>query len=318
MQRRKASASVEVKQVIATLCRLLAATGLDVVPTPESFRRAKFGDGPEVEGQFWQLLTNIFQIIDDVPVEVTDQPMRAPVQRQVVAAGLRLSGFHADWLCGRKEEGKSFSSRDLLLAVSWLFATGTLEKLLMHRVQRLDNTLLTLRPVKTPVCLDLQFDPSSLRRLQWLRGSLRHQQRILLSILEERARLLHTVFSASLSSTVSSSAVDPDCSAIKHDSVCVKQLCDLLQSYLNWKQVESVFWSWMDSVMDCHHVVSVVKEPQLITNVCQHGNQEQENTLGLHTAQVIETPLTHTHTSLSVSSWSDELLFYKLTPLSLH
>lgn len=48
MRRSKAAVSVEVKQVIGTLCRLLAATGLDAVPAPEAFRRAKFGGGVEV------------------------------------------------------------------------------------------------------------------------------------------------------------------------------------------------------------------------------------------------------------------------------
>ena len=50
MQRSAAAVSVEVKQVIAALCRLLAATGLECVPAPEHFRRAKFGGGPAVVG----------------------------------------------------------------------------------------------------------------------------------------------------------------------------------------------------------------------------------------------------------------------------
>lgn len=48
MRRSKAAVSVEVKQVIGALCRLLAATGLEAVPPPETFRRAKFGGGLEV------------------------------------------------------------------------------------------------------------------------------------------------------------------------------------------------------------------------------------------------------------------------------
>lgn len=48
MQRSKVAVSLEVKQVIGTLCRLLAGAGLDHVPTPEAFRRAKFGFGVEM------------------------------------------------------------------------------------------------------------------------------------------------------------------------------------------------------------------------------------------------------------------------------
>lgn len=48
MRRTKAAVSVEVKQVIGALRRLLAACGLEAVPPPETFRRAKFGGGAEV------------------------------------------------------------------------------------------------------------------------------------------------------------------------------------------------------------------------------------------------------------------------------
>lgn len=48
MKRGQSAASVEMKQVIAALCRLLTAAGLEVVPPPETFRRAKFGGGSDV------------------------------------------------------------------------------------------------------------------------------------------------------------------------------------------------------------------------------------------------------------------------------
>lgn len=38
-----------------------------------------------------------------------------------------------------------------------------------------------------------QLDSGSLRKLQWLIGCLRHQERTLLSMQEERTRLLHAV-----------------------------------------------------------------------------------------------------------------------------
>lgn len=48
MERSKAAGSVEVRRVIGALCRLLAGLGVDPVPAPDAFRRAKFGGGPEV------------------------------------------------------------------------------------------------------------------------------------------------------------------------------------------------------------------------------------------------------------------------------
>lgn len=48
MRRSEAAVSVEVKRVIGALCKLLTSTGLQDVPPPETFRRAKFGGGMEV------------------------------------------------------------------------------------------------------------------------------------------------------------------------------------------------------------------------------------------------------------------------------
>lgn len=48
----KSVVSVEMRQVIRTLCGLLKAAGLEAVPPPETFRRAKFGGGADVVSYF--------------------------------------------------------------------------------------------------------------------------------------------------------------------------------------------------------------------------------------------------------------------------
>ncbi|CAK6976484.1 tubulin epsilon and delta complex protein 1 [Scomber scombrus] len=283
MQRGKAAVSVEVKQVIAALCKLLAATGLHAVPAPETFRRAKFGGEVEVEDQLWQLLTDIFHTTSSVSSAASTQLKEASEHRKLVAAGLWQSGYHADWMYVREggegaEEG-GCSSRDLLLALGWLLAMGTLEKLLTQRVQQLDRTLLTPTPVDPHISHEVQLDSASLRRLQWLIGCLRHQGRTMLSMQEERAGLLHALFSASLPSSASSSS-DQSSAVLREDCARMRELCDLLEAYLNWKQVEKVFWTWMDSVVDCHLKEPVVGRPTHRANrkaaVCHHGNRGLE------------------------------------------
>lgn len=69
-------------------------------------------------------------------------------RRKLVAAGLWQSGFHADWMY-EGEGGGAASSRELLLALGWLLATGALESVVMKRVQKLDRMLLTCTPVST-------------------------------------------------------------------------------------------------------------------------------------------------------------------------
>ncbi|TNM95905.1 hypothetical protein fugu_016988 [Takifugu bimaculatus] len=143
MKRGKSAASVEMKQVIAALCRLLTAAGLEVVPPPETFRRAKFGGGPDVEGQLLQLLMEILQTFGTVSCK---DGMEGELRKQVIA-GLWQTGYYGDWMykgSGDKGHGGERStSRDLLLALGWLIATGSLEKLLTKRVQQLDKMLLT-------------------------------------------------------------------------------------------------------------------------------------------------------------------------------
>lgn len=75
--------------------------------------------------------------------------------RKQVIAGLWQTGYYGDWMYkGSGDErhgGERSTSRDLLLALGWLIASGSLEKLLTKRVQQLDKTLLT----PTHVCTDL-------------------------------------------------------------------------------------------------------------------------------------------------------------------
>ncbi|KAM4723794.1 tubulin epsilon and delta complex protein 1 isoform 3-T3 [Anableps anableps] len=249
MQCSKAAASVEVKRVIGALCRLLAGLGLVPVPAPEAFRRAKFGGGPK-EDPFWLLLFNILQRSGVISSEISCQQRGGqsalhPESRKLVAAGLWQSGYHGDWMYSA--DGGSFSSRDLLLALGWLLAGGVLEKLLTGRVAELDRTLLCAAPEKQE--LPAELDAASLRRLQWLMGHLRHQGRTLLSTVGARTRALH------------------------EDCVYLQQLCDLLEAYVSWKQVENVFWTWMDSVADHRSPALHVRTSSGRLGTCHRGNQ---------------------------------------------
>ncbi|XP_037343192.2 tubulin epsilon and delta complex protein 1 isoform X1 [Pungitius pungitius] len=284
MQRSKAAVAVEVKQVIRALCTLLAASGLDRIPPPENFRRAKFGGGPEVEDQFWQLLADILLTSGLVSLEAGAQTDGAQ-NRKLVAVGLWQTGYHADWMCGSwergegggGEEGGRLSSRDLLLALGWLLSTGKLEELLTRRVQKLDKTLLTPSPMNPQLNNMLSSDCGSLRRLHWLIGRLRYQGRTLLSMQEERTRLLHAVLFASIPTSVSSSSSDQRSTTLREECVRVQQLCHLLEAYLNWKRVEKVFWTWMDSVLDNHLTDPVEKHTHDASSgsagMCHHGNR---------------------------------------------
>lgn len=287
MQRSKASVSVEVKQVIGALCKLLSASGLDAVPTPENFRRAKFGGGPDVEKHFCQLLVNILQKTCPVSLEISKHLKGGSELWKLVTAGLWQTGYYAEWMykqpVGKEGSENFFSSRDLLLALGWLMATGTLEKLVLQQAEQLDKTLLRITPLNLEslrVSPDIQLNSNSLRRIQWCIGCLRHQGRILLSMQEEKVRLLHRILSVSLSSSVDSAISNEGSALIKEDCACLRELCDLLEAYLKWKKVENIFWIWMDSVVDCHLADFDARKPAQApvrsSDICLHGNRGLE------------------------------------------
>lgn len=49
------------------------------------------------------------------------------------------------------------------------------------------------------------------------------------------------------------------------------QLCDLLEAYLNWKQVEKVFWTWMVSWTH----ISNAEHPRFFINVLDFSGVKQ-------------------------------------------
>ncbi|XP_049596348.1 tubulin epsilon and delta complex protein 1 isoform X2 [Syngnathus scovelli] len=247
MQRHKAS--VEVKGVIGILCRLLTATGLQYVPSPETFRRAKFGE-VNVEDQIWQLLANILQTstLSTATAGCAQLKNVTPECKMLVSTGLWRSGYYAGWMYGSQVRG--VSSRELLVALGWLLAAGMLEKRLSQRVQQLDKTLVPPILMKVQLPREPLVECNSVRRLEWLTGSLRHQGRMLMPVQDERASLLHALLSASQPSR--SSSPGQSCAALREMCTGVQELCDLFELYLKWKQVENVFWTWMDSVMDYH------------------------------------------------------------------
>ncbi|XP_037097425.1 tubulin epsilon and delta complex protein 1 [Syngnathus acus] len=240
---RRHKASVEVKGVIGILCHLLTATGLQYVPSPETFRRAKFGE-VNVEDQIWQLLANILQTSTLSMAGCTQLKNVTPECKMLVSTGLWRSGYYAGWVYGAGE-ARGVSSRELLVALGWLLAAGMLEKRLSQRVQQLDKTLVPPILMKVELPQEPLVECNSVRRLEWLTGSLRHQGRMLMSMQDERASLLHAVLSASQPSR--SSSPGQSCAVLRETCTGVQELCDLLELYLKWKQVENVFWTWMEA-----------------------------------------------------------------------
>ncbi|XP_009891189.1 PREDICTED: uncharacterized protein C14orf80 homolog [Charadrius vociferus] len=164
----------------------------------------------------------------------------------------------------------SAGSRELLLAFSWLLhRISLLEQLLArNRVKTGDETsvctceddLPTSQKSTTEVAPeDGLEDRVDVRYLQWLNGRLRFQWRSLHAQHQEQCKLLHKIHLFTSGSHMDQilghfSVTETDLIRQPED---YKQLVQLLESetmqleaFLEWKQLEPVYWQWMETVLD--------------------------------------------------------------------
>ncbi|KAG9336073.1 hypothetical protein JZ751_002420 [Albula glossodonta] len=263
MQRGK---SVKVKEVIESLCKLLSALGVQSVPDTDTFRRAKFNKGDAVEN-LWRLLYSL--VLKAVDWECSCQDTKQHdlgAQARLVGDVLWQCGYGAPWLMGGEA-----GSRDLLLALGWVISSGSLlETLLADQAVGLE-TLSTLPGVPGRVSEDelsarlvqgqgaagggkgaavpgMEEWERKLRRLQWEQGKLRLRWKSLHAAQAERSKLLHQVLSVTASPSDTHAATG--CTGNSKELERLRMEVQLLETYLHWKQMEPLFWSWMDSVID--------------------------------------------------------------------
>nr|XP_045009786.1 tubulin epsilon and delta complex protein 1 isoform X3 [Jaculus jaculus] len=251
-RRREDRAAGALPEAIAALSRSLPAG-----PSPEIFRRAKF-DRPEAAPALWQLL---FRVLSPLATDKTGATLVPEFQVRLVKSVLRSQGYPRSVLAQRSE-GNSQSSRELLLALSWLLARGPLlEQLLAQsRVQLGDQvslfeSVVLARPGPPASCMEIE-GPVDLHQVQWLMGKLRIRWRQLLSSQQEHCSLLskihlytcgshsHQRFSH-LSVAETEMLRDPDntqqlLQALECENV-------RLEAALEWRRCELVFWQWMVS-----------------------------------------------------------------------
>ncbi|XP_033920306.1 tubulin epsilon and delta complex protein 1 isoform X3 [Melopsittacus undulatus] len=242
---------------VGALCRALPARSR---PNPDTLRCAKF-DRPQASLDFWRLLYALLKQIHGRKWAESDA---IDNQIRFVKAALWYHGYYRPELYRLPSDG-SVGSRELLLAFSWL----------LHRISLLEQ-LLARNRVKTgdetSVCTCEDDLSNSLkgtteeapepgleggvdvRYLQWLNGRLRFQWRSLHAQHQEQCRLLHKIHLFTSGSHMDQilghfSVTETD---LVRQPENYKQLLQLLESetmqleaFLEWKQLEPVYWQWM-------------------------------------------------------------------------
>ncbi|XP_064003271.1 tubulin epsilon and delta complex protein 1 [Pogoniulus pusillus] len=247
---------------VGALCRALPPR---VRPAPDTLRRAKF-DQPQASLDLWRLL---YTLLKQIHGEKRTESDTIDNQIRFVKSALWYHGYGRPGLYQLPCDG-SVGSRELLLAFSWLLQRlNLLEKLLArNRVKTGDEISVCTCEDELPNCQESATamvpeygleDRVDVRYLQWLNGRLRFQWRSLHAQQQEQCKLLHKIHLLT-----SGSHVDQN---LGHLSVTemdlirqpenYKQLLQLLESetmqleaFLEWKQLEPVYWQWMETVLD--------------------------------------------------------------------
>ncbi|NXB98572.1 TEDC1 protein, partial [Orthonyx spaldingii] len=247
---------------VGALCRALPPHAR---PAPDTLRRARF-DRPQASLDFWRLLYVLLKQIHGGKWTESDA---IDAQIRFVKSALWYHGYDRPELHRLPADG-SAGSRELLLAFSWLLhRLGLLEQLLAR------NRVKTGDEISVCMCEDdlpnrqggtTEAGPEGgledrvdVRYLQWLNGRLRFQWRSLHTQQQEQCKLLHKIHLFTSGSHMDQilghfSVTETD---LVRQPENYKQLLQLLESetvqleaFLEWKQLEPVYWQWMETVLD--------------------------------------------------------------------
>ncbi|KYO39852.1 tubulin epsilon and delta complex protein 1 isoform X4 [Alligator mississippiensis] len=257
MQRRAGGRAGPLPAAIGALCRALP---LGSRPAPDTFRLAKF-DRPQASPELWRLLYSLLKQIHEGGCTKSDT---IDTQIRFVKSVLRYHGYGRPEFYQLPSDG-SVGSRELLLAFSWLLhRINLLEQLLsVNRVKIRDETSLCtcgdnlLKSWKGMTELAPEHglkNEVDIRYLQWLNGRLRFQWRSLHVDYQEQCKLLYKIHvytnGSHMDQTVGHFSVTETDLIRQPDNY--KQLMQLLESetsrleaFLEWKQLEPVYWQWM-------------------------------------------------------------------------
>ncbi|NWX85757.1 TEDC1 protein, partial [Nothoprocta pentlandii] len=178
-------------------------------------------------------------------------------------------GYGRRQLYGLRGDG-SAGSRELLLAFSWLLLRLALpERLLARRgasaadeasVCTCEDDLPCSQEDRTEMAPEYSLeDPVDVRYLQWLSGRLRLQWQSLHALHQEQCKLLHKIhlFTSGCHMDKMLGHLSVTETDLIRQPENYKQLLELLESetlqleaFLEWKQLEQIYWQWMEAVLD--------------------------------------------------------------------
>ncbi|KAM3918960.1 tubulin epsilon and delta complex protein 1 [Leptodactylus fuscus] len=252
------------KEALCALCRVLSASGS--YWGPEVIRKSKF-NRPEAASEFWTLLYCLLKHIftgrrDSSPSAHEEITMADRVR--YVKSVLQIQGYGRPGFYSLPDDGGE-GSREILLAFSWLLHRVKILEILLakKRVKVGDHVTICLCP--HDALIQKSKDVSSTKKdvdvrfLQWMNGKLQFCWRTLYAARLEECAILHKVHSYTQGCHIDKAA--GHLSVMETELIHQPKSCDkflqamesemsCLEAYMEWKHLESVYWQWMDTVLE--------------------------------------------------------------------
>ncbi|XP_068109441.1 tubulin epsilon and delta complex protein 1 [Hyperolius riggenbachi] len=251
-----------IREALCALCRVLSVCGSNC--DPETFRKAKF-NRPEAALDFWTLLYCILKQIcsrnDSTPSG--DEKGIHDNQIRYVKCILQIQGYGRPAFYSLSDDGTE-GSREILLAFSWLLdKVKILERMLeKNKVHFGDEfTFCMCSQEKTGAVKDTNAVTKTevdVRHLQWLNGRLRLCQRNLHAAHMEKCNILYKIhsYTQGIHNDQKARHLSPmELEFLRHPEInklpqCLALENSYLEAYMEWKRLESVYWQWMETVLE--------------------------------------------------------------------
>ncbi|XP_064392819.1 tubulin epsilon and delta complex protein 1-like [Halichondria panicea] len=268
-----------IRSVIQTLLSLLEDAGIPRMPS-ESFRKAKFNQ-PEAIASFWTTLFNIIELSNSLEYSKITPVIQLPsneqmslfVRKHLFTLGYNRTNFFKNPIC----------SRELVLAFSWLLYKSDLPNKLTQFHLRAANTVSI--PLKTTRkflvetmekeierfkedveqiqkyilnydCKDKEQLEAALKKLEWLKRKMECRFKSALSSQHGYQKRSDKIRQYTWRPSHNEHLSVHEVFLLRHPEQLSNYMQNLekhlmaLQRLMEWKTCESLFWQWMESVLD--------------------------------------------------------------------
>ncbi|XP_073495250.1 tubulin epsilon and delta complex protein 1 isoform X2 [Phyllobates terribilis] len=182
-----------------------------------------------------------------------------------VKSVLQIQGYGRPGLYNLPDDGED-GSREILLAFSWLLHKVPILEILLKKksVKVGDHITICQCPVDISIQKPKDISISSkqdvdVRFLQWMNGKLRFSWRALYAAHLEECTVLHQIHSYTQGCHIDKTTGHlslMEAELVRDPKSCDKLLhamaseISYLEAFIEWKRVESVYWQWMDTVLE--------------------------------------------------------------------